>query len=47
MSDEYADAIIRLGDEVDRACDHALETLSHKEIADELRRIAQGWEDAA
>ena len=45
--DEYADAVLRLGDAVDRACDEALEVLSHKEIADELRRIAQGWEDAA
>lgn len=47
MADEYADAVMRLGDEVDQACNRALEALSHREIADELRRIAQGWEDSA
>lgn len=47
MDTSYADAVIKLGEDVDLACNAALEVLSHKEIADELRRIAQGWEDAA
>ena len=45
--DEYADAVIRLEDDVDRACDRAREVLSNAEIAKELERIAQGWRDSA
>lgn len=45
---DYADAVNAFEDEVDRAASAALDNgLSHKEIADELRRIAQDWEDSA
>jgi hypothetical protein len=45
----FADVVVELGNAVDRAVSEALSTgaLDHKEVADELRRIAQGWEDAA
>lgn len=47
--DTYAAAIIGLGQAVDHAVNEAISLggLSHKEAADELRRIAQGWDDAA
>lgn len=47
MSDSYAEAIVRFEDEVDRACANAQNELTNREIADELRRMAQAWEDAA
>jgi hypothetical protein len=47
MDTSYADAIQKLGDDVDRAVMEALEHLSNKDVADELRQIAQGWQDAA
>ena len=45
MADEYAEAIARLEDEVDAAVNRALEYLTAKEAAAELRRIADGWEE--
>lgn len=45
--DDFADAVTRLEDEVDRACSRAQEVLSNEEIAKELERIAQGWRDSA
>lgn len=46
--DDFADAVIALEEAVDRAVHQALlQGLSHKEAADELRRIARGWEEAA
>jgi hypothetical protein len=49
QDDTYASAIIELGEAVDRAVQEAISFggLHHKEVADELRRIAQGWEEAA
>lgn len=47
MGDDYADALAKLEEDVDRACAHAQHALSNKEIADELRRLAEGWEDPA
>lgn len=44
MSDRYADAVLRLEEEVDRACSRARDELSVDEIVTELRRIADGWE---
>lgn len=45
MSDEFARAMLLLQDEVDRATVHANNAgLSPKEIADELRRIADDIE---
>ena len=48
MDTRYADAVVKLEEEVDRACHeaHADGVLSHEDIAKELRRIAQGWLDA-
>jgi hypothetical protein len=48
MDTSFADAVAQLEEEVDRACSRAQDTgdLSGREIAVELRRIAQGWEDA-
>lgn len=46
MDDEmdYAEAIIRLEDEVDRACSHALDHgLSRDDVAKELRRLADEY----
>lgn len=45
MSDDYADAICRLEEEVDRACSRANEVLSSAEIATELRRLADRWSE--
>lgn len=50
MSDDaYAQALMALEEAVDRVVNNAMYdgSLSHKDVADELRRIAQGWEDAA
>lgn len=45
---DYAEAVQRLEDETDKAASRAIDNgLSIKEVAEELRRIAQGWEDAA
>lgn len=47
MSDEFADAVARLEDEVDRAVNRAIDSgLSAEECANELRRIAQSWIDS-
>ena len=45
MNTEYADAINRLEDDVNRACARVDDDLSNKEIAAELRRIADEIED--
>jgi hypothetical protein len=47
MDTEYADAVNRLTDEVESACVRAEGTLSAKEIARELHRIANEIEDEA
>ena len=41
----YADAVNRLEDDVSAACCRAEETLTNKEIAAELRRIAKEIEE--
>ena len=45
MDTSYPDAIIALEKAVDRACDVARDMLTRAEIAKELRRIADGWEE--
>lgn len=45
MNTDYADAINQLGDEVSRAASRVDLILSPKEIADELRRLANEIED--
>jgi hypothetical protein len=44
MDTSYADAIARLNDEVSSACSRVSDDLSDKEIAAELRRIADELE---
>lgn len=45
MDTEYADAVNRLQDEVDMVCSKVLGPLTGKEIASELRLIAEQWEE--
>lgn len=46
MNMDYAEAVVKLEDEVDEAVNRAERSgLSIDEIVSELRRIAQGWSD--
>lgn len=45
MSDDFAEACMRLEDEVDAAVARALREMTPQEIAKELRRMADQWED--
>ena len=47
MSDEYADAVVRLEDDLDRAISRALDVLSVKEIVAELRNAIVQLENPA
>jgi len=49
MDTSYTERFAALEEEVDRAVNRAMYDggLNHREVAEELRRIAQGWEDAA
>lgn len=44
--DDYANAVICLEEQVDRAVNEALSHLSVEEVVKELKRIAQGWADS-
>jgi hypothetical protein len=45
MDSGYADALVRLEDDLSAACSRASEVLTTKEVAAELRRYADELED--